>query len=467
MPVEVIFPRVDMDMTTGQINKWLAADGDKIVKGSVLFEIETDKAAMEIEAPADGILRDIRVGAGEQVAVGSLVARIFRSDEAYTPLSHGSGEAAPAAIPPAQEVIAQHGQAQTAVAVKPVETAATEAAALLRATPLARRLAQTRGIDLATISGSGPRGRVTSKDVEQHAARHVLPAKPGVCPSHGDETSARDRRDEPAGLVREPVAASGPADDRINRRWLGGKTGTPLVFIHGFGSDLTTWRAVWAKLGETAPILAIDLPGHGQSPAPSNGAGTSEDMLARLAAALLQVLREERIDACHLVAHSLGAAVALAASEAGAVQIRSLSLLAPAGLGPDINGAFIDGFCRATTEASLAPWLRQLFADPDRVTPGFVRSAWDGRQQADIRNGQRDLAHQLFPDGTQAVDLRPVLARIEVPAKIIWGLQDRIIPHQHAFGLPGRIALHLFPGVGHMPQIEVANTVASLIGELL
>ena len=82
MAVEVILPRVDMDMATGKISKWHAKDGEKVTKGAAMFEIETDKAAMEIDAPSDGILRNILVGEGETAAVGSAVAFIYAEGEA-------------------------------------------------------------------------------------------------------------------------------------------------------------------------------------------------------------------------------------------------------------------------------------------------------------------------------------------------------------------------------------------------
>ena len=84
MATEVILPRVDMDMATGRISKWHAKDGDKIAQGQPLFEIETDKAAMEIEAPASGILRNITVSEGSEAPVGSAVAWIYAEGEAVS-----------------------------------------------------------------------------------------------------------------------------------------------------------------------------------------------------------------------------------------------------------------------------------------------------------------------------------------------------------------------------------------------
>ncbi|MBO9100605.1 MULTISPECIES: dihydrolipoamide acetyltransferase family protein [unclassified Rhizobium] len=160
MAIEVILPKVDMDMATGRISKWFFESGATVKKGDVLFEIETDKAAMEIDAPASGILRDVVGAEGMDIAVGAPVAWIYEEGEAYSPGS----SAAPAAPP-----------AINAEAV-PEQTASVEAAASpvvagegIRATPLARRLARNAGIDISRITGSGPNGRVTRADVEGYA----------------------------------------------------------------------------------------------------------------------------------------------------------------------------------------------------------------------------------------------------------------------------------------------------------
>ena len=148
MAVEVILPRVDMDMATGKISKWHVREGEKVTKGAALFEIETDKAAMEIDAPADGILCNIIVGEGASAAVGSAVAFIYAEGEAVT---------APAPAVPAPAPAVANGNAP-------------------RATPLARRLAREAGVPISAITGSGPRGRVVAADLQLLASKK--PAAP-------------------------------------------------------------------------------------------------------------------------------------------------------------------------------------------------------------------------------------------------------------------------------------------------
>jgi pyruvate dehydrogenase E2 component (dihydrolipoamide acetyltransferase) len=171
MPTEVILPKVDMDMATGQISRWYVVDGAVVKKGDVLFEIETDKAAMEIEAPASGTIRDITGKQGIDIPVGEAVAWIYQEGEDP---SGTSKNAAPAAVEraglqePLADTIVTPAEAQTASRAPASNSGAKHGAA--RATPLARRLAREAGLQIPAISGSGPRGRIVRVDVEAAVA---------------------------------------------------------------------------------------------------------------------------------------------------------------------------------------------------------------------------------------------------------------------------------------------------------
>ncbi|WP_048647359.1 E3 binding domain-containing protein, partial [Nitratireductor soli] len=184
MPVEVILPKVDMDMTTGRISAWLAEEGATVKKGDVLFEIETDKAAMEIDAPASGILRNVTGKEGIDIPVGQAVAWIYEEGEA------AAAKDAPSS-PPVGEVSAQRTEggggdgAPAIVQASPPPPDQPPAAAAhpphkgegeVRASPLARRLAKEAGLDLSAIAGSGPKGRVVKADVEAAAKGGVAKA---------------------------------------------------------------------------------------------------------------------------------------------------------------------------------------------------------------------------------------------------------------------------------------------------
>ncbi|SDR62932.1 pyruvate dehydrogenase E2 component (dihydrolipoamide acetyltransferase) [Rhizobiales bacterium GAS113] len=429
MPTEVILPRVDMDMAEGRISRWYVENGASVAKGQPIFEIETDKAAMEVEAPASGVIRDLATTLDTPLPVGSTVAWIDAEGEAAraepSPASQTATKpAAPARAPATKAGISPGSRA---------DKVAGEASP--RATPLARRLARDNGIDLASVAGSGPKGRVQAADI----------------------TAATPSRAE----TRSMPAAAPASGGELNRQWLRQGEGTPLVLLHGFGGDLNAWRLFLATVRPQCPVLGIDLPGHGGSAArPMIG---FDDMVSAVA----ETLRAERLDAVHLAGHSLGGAVAtvLAGREGSAA--RSLFLVAPAGLGPDINGAFISGFLRARSAASLAPWMRLLASDPTALGSAFVEATLRQRQAESAQEGLEQVSARLFPDGTQAFDVRPILEHLAIPVKLVFGSDDRIIPARHSQGLPGQVAVHLFAGIGHMPHFEARDQVARLARELM
>ncbi|MAS14236.1 MAG: pyruvate dehydrogenase complex dihydrolipoamide acetyltransferase, partial [Nitratireductor sp.] len=178
MAVEVILPKVDMDMATGRISSWHVEEGATVKKGDLLFEIETDKAAMEIDSPAAGIVRNITGKEGVDIAVGEVVAWIYEEGEAVAD-APASAPAEAAAEAPAKAEAPAPVEAAAPVAAAPAATAETSSG--VRASPLARRLAKEAGLDLAAISGSGPKGRIVKADVE--AAAKDGGAKAAAAPS--------------------------------------------------------------------------------------------------------------------------------------------------------------------------------------------------------------------------------------------------------------------------------------------
>ena len=432
MATEVIFPRVDMEMTSGKISHWFVGDGEPVEKGAPLFEIETDKAAMEIEAPASGIVRVQTEATGTEVPVGAAVAWIVAPGEAWSPADTNIPELTPASQGE-PGAVADCAEQDAEVAPRLGSANLSGPSSVLRATPLARRTAAAHRVDLAAITGSGPRGRVLHADVLEAVASHRA-------------------------VVSAPTAVS-TRRTTLHLERFGPFEGTPIVLLHGFGSDHSSWHDVWRALETAHPVVALDLPGHGRSPPGQTG-------FADLVETVLAALDEASIRRCHLVGHSLGGAVALGVADTQRQLVRSLGLIAPAGLGPDIDAAFLSGFVAATQPSSLAPWLRRLFADPALVTDGFVRATLQAQATPGRRDHQRELLSRLFADGTQALQLAGSLQQLTMPTKVIWGAADQIIPVRHARGLPAHIAIHIAPGVGHMPQLEAPGLVSRLLSEL-
>ncbi|MBC2837597.1 acetoin dehydrogenase dihydrolipoyllysine-residue acetyltransferase subunit [Paragemmobacter straminiformis] len=441
MPTEVIMPKVDMDMASGKLAVWHVAEGEAVKKGAALFDIETDKAAMEVEAPASGILRHILANPGVDVPVGSPVAYIYAEGEAIGP--------APVAAPPA---LAEPDAAKPAAEPEAVEAAALPLAGAAdeapRATPVARRLAREGGIELAALAGTGPKGRIQRSDVEAEIERRKTPvAAPAPVPAPAPAAPA---------YVMDWTPQAG--DLHVTTRK---GNGVPLVMVHGFAADSAGWTPLERALPRDLPLIRIDLPSHGRSPL-RRIAG-----FADLAKALVQTFDRIAEGPVHLLGHSLGGALSLALADIRPRQIKTLSLIAPAGLGPEIDGAALNGIARASTADSLAPWLKRLTARPEGISHDFAKAAMLSRLDPALRSAQQELAESLFPDGVQAFDLTAALSRVTAPTLMVWGRDDHILPWKQALAAPGEVALHLMRGVGHVPHMEDPEAVAALIGRHL
>lgn len=185
---EVIMPKMGDGMEEGTLLEWLKKDGEKIKSGETIGTIQTDKATLELEAPDSGVLTGFLIGAGETVPVGKAIAAVLQEGESLPAGWGGNGAAAPSPQPPkadetraattpqggstegtqVQEAPAEATSGQAREEVK--EPAPTASEGRVKASPLARRIAEEKGIDLSTIQGSGPGGRIVEKDVIQAKA---------------------------------------------------------------------------------------------------------------------------------------------------------------------------------------------------------------------------------------------------------------------------------------------------------
>jgi pyruvate dehydrogenase E2 component (dihydrolipoamide acetyltransferase) len=166
MPHDVLMPKLGLTMTEGSVSEWKANPGEKVRAGDVLLVIETDKVAYDVEAEHDGVLLDIAVPVGATVAVGTPLGRIGSPDE-------------PAQAP----AVGTAAQRESAAPANPASRNSVQAPASpsrrgdrIVATPLARKVAASAGVDLASVDGSGPRGRIKAADVER-AARAAAAAQ--------------------------------------------------------------------------------------------------------------------------------------------------------------------------------------------------------------------------------------------------------------------------------------------------
>ncbi len=190
MPIELKMPALSPTMEEGTLAKWLVKEGDKVESGDILAEIETDKATMEFEAVDEGTVAKILVPEGtDGVKVGAPIALIAEEGE-----SVDAAAPAPAAAPKEETPAAAPKAAEPAPAPQaPVETptappqpaAAPERVAgdRIKASPLARRLADAQGIDLSSLTGSGPGGRIVRADLGQAAGGAMAAPKPAAAPT--------------------------------------------------------------------------------------------------------------------------------------------------------------------------------------------------------------------------------------------------------------------------------------------
>ena len=172
MPVNVLMPALSPTMEKGKLAKWLKKEGDAVKSGDMLAEIETDKATMEVEAVDEGTLGRILVAAGtEDVLVNTPIAVILGEGETAGDIKAASDapRPAPAAQPSPQAGADKLASSAAAPAGEVRRSAGGESRVF--ASPLAKRIAKEKGIDLAAVQGSGPHGRIVLKDVEIGQAR--------------------------------------------------------------------------------------------------------------------------------------------------------------------------------------------------------------------------------------------------------------------------------------------------------
>ncbi len=168
MPIDVTMPKLSDTMEEGKILHWLKHVGDRVAIGDVLAEVETDKANMELEAYDEGVLAEVRVGEGEAAPVGAVIA-VLAEAGAPAAASKPASAAAPSPTPAARP--GDGGAAPVREVRRPAAVRRSEPPAQgdeggrVRASPLARRIAEERGIDLRAITGTGPGGRVVERDV--------------------------------------------------------------------------------------------------------------------------------------------------------------------------------------------------------------------------------------------------------------------------------------------------------------
>jgi pyruvate dehydrogenase E2 component (dihydrolipoamide acetyltransferase) len=280
---------------------------------------------------------------------------------------------------------------------------------------------------------------VSDEEVDAYVAAYEVPAAGG----DDDEAGPVYRfADLPAGRIRY---AERPGE------------GTPLLLIHGFGGDLDNWLFNIDTLAEGGPVYALDLPGHGQSVKTARPAA-----LELMVSTVLAFLDHLGLEKAHLAGHSMGGLVAGRLAIDHPDRVASVTLVCAAGLGDAINADYIDGFVAAEGRKDLKPVLAHLFNDRSLVSRAMVEDLLKFKRLDGVREFLGELSATLFAKGRQAETIAAALSASGVPAQVIWGEADAIIPVAHAANVDGA-AVHVLANAGHMVQMEQAAEVNRLI----
>ena len=313
-----------------------------------------------------------------------------------------------------------------------------------------RRLVAEEGdlLPVKALLGVLVEGEVSDEEIDAFVEGFVVPAD-----EDGDGDGDGEEERGPAYRYAETAAG------RI-RYTAQGEGAETVLLIHGFGGDLDNWLFNLDALAAEATVVALDLPGHGPAPTP-----IPDPSVPGLAAAVLDFMDAAGVESAHLVGHSLGGAVALAiAARAAPERVHSLALVCSAGLGPDIDRGYIDGFVSSASRRQLKPVLERLFADPGLVNRSLVDGVLRYKRLDGVTETLAALAEGVFPGGAQGWVEPGAVAGLAVPVLVVWGAEDRIVPAAHAEAAAGAgAAVEIVEGAGHMVQMEAAPRVNSLI----
>ena len=236
----------------------------------------------------------------------------------------------------------------------------------------------------------------------------------------------------------------------------GTSEGVPVLFLHGFGGDLDNWLFNLDAVAETAPVIALDLPGHGQSTPRLPGTG-----LADLAAFVVG-FRPARRRRAHLVGHSLGGR-SRRASRSTTRRAWRRSPVSPGRIRRRDQRRLHRRFVAAASRRELKPVVEQLFADPSLVSrqllDDLLKTKQDRRRErgARARSGRPSSAAAGRPSSPGSNGGRGL------PLLVVWGREDRIIPAAHAGNAPPGATVAVLEGVGHMAMMEKASEFNKLL----
>jgi pimeloyl-ACP methyl ester carboxylesterase len=232
-----------------------------------------------------------------------------------------------------------------------------------------------------------------------------------------------------------------------------GGAGEPVLLIHGFAGDCLSWLANQHELARIASVHAVELPGHGDERL------TGEATVSAFADAVAASLAEAGIGPVHLIGHSLGGAVAVALAAEHPSLVRSIALIAPAGLGRGADSEFVARLPEARTAEELEPLLHSIVSRPRLINRQMVARVLAQLDEPGRREAYRAIGTHLGDLEATLADRTAFLAASPLPRLVVWGELDRTNPLDRerlaAFGGEQMIV----EGAAHMPHVEAQRVV--------
>ena len=256
--------------------------------------------------------------------------------------------------------------------------------------------------------------------------------------------------DDNVAIGPETVVVDGHTLSYLRR----GESGENVLLIHGFGGDKNNWLFNHEVLAARHVVYAIDLPGHGASEKK-----VGDPTLEGFAKTVIGFADALQLGDFHLIGHSLGGAIGIVTTLRSPNRVRSLTLIAPAGLGSEIDAEYVRAFARTNSRKELKALTSRLFANEELVTRSLVEDLLRFKRLDGVPNALEAIASAFLDGDRQRAVLAPEVVKLGKPIRIIWGAKDRIIPASHSNALGDSAKIHVFPNAGHMVQMEAANDV--------
>jgi pimeloyl-ACP methyl ester carboxylesterase len=232
-----------------------------------------------------------------------------------------------------------------------------------------------------------------------------------------------------------------------------GSEGPAILLLHGFGADRLSWLANQQALSGAGRVYALDLPGHGETPPIGEGA------LDALARATGEAIELSRLGPVHIVGHSLGGAVAIVLASMRPDLVRSLGLIAAAGLGRGVDAQFLTDFPKCGSVEEMEVLLRRLVTRPRLVSRQMAARVMGQLEVAGVRGGLAAIAAELARIDSIIEPSLEIVARSSLPRMSIWGAADAIIPldrdRLRRFGAD----VLVLEDAAHLPHVESPRRV--------